>query len=587
MSNTRAHNFLLVVPVLIALLGIFLSSERGPYYLADNFDPEYNYLLNSLNLLTFHIPAHNDHPGTTLQLIGAVTILLKWMVDITIGSWRPLREAILTNPETYLHVINLVLNGLIAGAVFAAGRQFYRCSHSLVAALLLQANGLFFLQTIQAQTRVSPEPLLLATGLFLLVPLAPVIFSDDTADKRKTSYAIAAGGLVGFGLVTKVTFLPWVAVVLLFKGRLQKLRFFSAVIASATVFLIPIFPRLPIVATWLTSLFLHNGMYGNGPVGLPNAGVLGENLLGLVHDEPLLFLCFLLYGVVLLLHPCAPFVRKHNLSSLLWTALIAITVQTLMTIKHPAARYILPALVVPALVNAALSAEISHTVIRQRRRISLVLTGSAIVLGCFLFNLRRIGSWITEMQRYRDEVSELTRVARQMDGCRVIGMYSSSVPTFALNFGNAYANFVHGKMLQELYPDALAFSNSTHNFYSFTLEPKGAMVRRMVASGQCIVVQGTSLGPEVRHSLSGLTFDQIALLGKEALYKVSISLNEAFRPLVSEVEFPRGSVIREAEDFEAGSVERDTTFWGAGIGVIVSPRIPAYAEYHVNLLRFA
>jgi len=57
MSNTRAHNFLLVVPVLIALLGIFLSSERGPYYLADNFDPEYNYLLKYLNLLTFHIPA--------------------------------------------------------------------------------------------------------------------------------------------------------------------------------------------------------------------------------------------------------------------------------------------------------------------------------------------------------------------------------------------------------------------------------------------------------------------------------------------------------------------------------------------------
>ena len=38
---------LAVIPVGLFAVGVLLKHEHGPYYLRNNFDPEYNYLLNS------------------------------------------------------------------------------------------------------------------------------------------------------------------------------------------------------------------------------------------------------------------------------------------------------------------------------------------------------------------------------------------------------------------------------------------------------------------------------------------------------------------------------------------------------------
>lgn len=48
--------FFLIIPGIVFSLALLLSDIKGPYYLAQNSDPEYAYLFNSLNIAKFEAP---------------------------------------------------------------------------------------------------------------------------------------------------------------------------------------------------------------------------------------------------------------------------------------------------------------------------------------------------------------------------------------------------------------------------------------------------------------------------------------------------------------------------------------------------
>jgi len=115
MEDTHKKNtnlrllYLLVIPLILVSLFIKLNSVRGPYYLGGNSDPEYAYLLNSLKISEFKAPFHIDHPGTTLQLLGGLTIK-------TFNFNKSTGDAqvdVITNSEKYLSRINILLLCLI------------------------------------------------------------------------------------------------------------------------------------------------------------------------------------------------------------------------------------------------------------------------------------------------------------------------------------------------------------------------------------------------------------------------------------------------------------------------------------------
>ena len=77
LRRLRCIGLLLIVP-LIALIGIRdLTEKKGPLWLSPNLDPSYVYFLNSLLILHGQPPAHIDHPGTPVQLIGAAVLRSK------------------------------------------------------------------------------------------------------------------------------------------------------------------------------------------------------------------------------------------------------------------------------------------------------------------------------------------------------------------------------------------------------------------------------------------------------------------------------------------------------------------------------
>src|SRR6185436_2402465 len=68
---------LFVFPFLLIALYCLIRSVMGPYFFPENLDPDYAYFFNSLNLAVSQSPAHIDHPGTTVQLLGALIIKLE------------------------------------------------------------------------------------------------------------------------------------------------------------------------------------------------------------------------------------------------------------------------------------------------------------------------------------------------------------------------------------------------------------------------------------------------------------------------------------------------------------------------------
>jgi hypothetical protein len=70
----------IAVAVAVLVLGLCIGGFLGPYYGKSRLDPNYQYLLNGLAVLKGQVPGHTDHPGTPVQELGAVAILLKWLI---------------------------------------------------------------------------------------------------------------------------------------------------------------------------------------------------------------------------------------------------------------------------------------------------------------------------------------------------------------------------------------------------------------------------------------------------------------------------------------------------------------------------
>ena len=63
-----------IVPVAVGLAAAALRRAQGPFWLATNQDPAYSYLYDALRVSRGLPPNHFQHPGTTVQLLGAVVV---------------------------------------------------------------------------------------------------------------------------------------------------------------------------------------------------------------------------------------------------------------------------------------------------------------------------------------------------------------------------------------------------------------------------------------------------------------------------------------------------------------------------------
>ena len=495
MAGKRATWSLWIVPAGVLVLGLLAAGARGPYFWSGNFDPEYCYLVNAANLLTLQPPAHTDHPGTTLQEFTAAVGLGRWLAEGLIREWEAPARAALARPEAYLGTVNLALNLTLFGLLYWAGRRILAAAGSLAPALIFQATFLLFHQFLPAQTRVSPEPLLMVTFAALAGLLAPLIARPDfAATPPGLRTAALAGATVGFGIVTKVTFAPVALLGLAFEGRRTRLRFLAGMAAAATVFLIPIYTQLPRVARWLWSLLTHEGRYGAGETGLPPLGALSGNAARLYAEEPFLFyLSGLFLAAVLLLRRRLPEPagrRARNAWRFLAAGLAGIALSTAATVKHYAPHYALPAMLLAALLNTILAAWLLRRAAASRPMRAAAAAFCLVFVAGLAWSAWRIPGWFAARAAERAKELRLERILARFPDCRITGIYRSSLPVFALHFGNEFAAVRQQRILSALYPDTIHYARFIHHFKGFGAAFRDEQIAREIREGRCVLLVG-------------------------------------------------------------------------------------------------
>jgi hypothetical protein len=341
---------LLILPATLLFTAVFLHNAHGPYWLSYNSDPEYLYLISSLTLAESKQTGSPGHPGSTLQILGAATLKISHALDFS--EKDSLEFAVLKNPEFYLTIINTVLVTLNTLLLFIIGLTAFILSKNIWLSLLLQLSP--FLSNniiIDGLPRISPEPLLFFTGSLFLLILLKMIFSKSLS-KSAHRYMITLALVSGFGMATKLTFVPLLIIPLVVLPELRNKIWFLFLTGLSFVFWTwPIISQYEVLLNWYYNIITHNGFYGNGVpqiLYLPN---YFNNIINLCLLNPLLFLVWFFSAGFILRFGCFSAGVDKAARKVVWqdtsfrTLAAVATAQmfaVLIVAKHPAGWYLAP-----------------------------------------------------------------------------------------------------------------------------------------------------------------------------------------------------------------------------------------------------
>jgi hypothetical protein len=466
--------WLAVVPVATLLLGPVLDLVRGPAWLGADYDPEYKYLLNAVNLLELAPPGHHHHPGTPLQAGGAVLI---WLAHRLTGAPAgTARQDVFARPEFFLAVIAQALIVAQAVATGVLGWLGARLTGSVSWAVSAQLAPFLVLASVESLGRVTPEPALLVVGT-VLAAVGLAALGRGAGDASGPPWPWLLGALVGLGVATKVTFAPALLVALaLVEGTRARVRVAATALAVLALCLLPLVGRLPTVVAWFVGVAVHGGGYGTGPstvvdvLRFPRAG------FRLVAGEPLFFALWLVTLAVLLANRRRPGDGRHGPVDRAHRALAAVLVAELVQVGLAAKaggvlRHLVPAAALAGLHLCLLGVLVGPSGrLPHRRRWSRGLA-AALGLGLF-FQAGLVAGLARELLRRQAAQRTIHAFGRTLPGSLVVPLYGAPSPALAFAIGNLYAGGRYDRELHASYAGTVLFAGP-HLFDGWEVGPAG------------------------------------------------------------------------------------------------------------------
>jgi hypothetical protein len=477
---------ILVGPLLLVAASERLRADHAPYWRSSMQDTTYAYVFNALDVAELKHPAKVDHPGTTVEILGAIVLRIR---HLTVGR-RPLPDDFLSDPEPYCRDIHrallaaYVLAVLVSGcvALWAAGDLGLALAFQLTP--LLAGFGIFLFNS-----GVAPEPLLLAVASLLASAVLWGAFRPSGARRLAT----IMGVVCGIGVATKWTFLPLCLLPLLLhrecRNRLQYL------VCAAVAFALAMAPAWSSVGASLAfavDAAMGQNLYRSGTPGLPSlAQYLNSlrHLLGGRYDGLFPLLLLLGGGTAVWASRRG---RREPAGQSTPRALLATTavcvLQIVLAAKDPMAakRYL-----VPAAGLAGLEAALLLLLLRQgagtrfANRAVLVLLLIAGGLGLTGMATR------AELRRQQRAVTSSIPafLAREGDDCRTVRYAGSSSVEWAMYHGNRSASSRLGPMLKTHHPDVWFYDTARRGVFDFEQRVPLAELKR---SG-CLLLWGSSV----------------------------------------------------------------------------------------------
>ena len=447
-------NFAILAILPIAALCFFSSLEawRGPAHIAGSFDPDYAYLFNSLNVLNGIPPGHHDHPGTTVQTWGGLTLRMKYPSE----TREVITEKVLKDPDAALSTLSFSLAALSTLILILAGIVAAQAFGSVWAGLAFQLFPMITPYYWDFIIRMTPDLLSMNLACLFLALFCRFYLKGELSVRQ----ARVLGVIFGAAVASKVTAIP-VILIPLYLCRKNLKAALTLLGASALSFLICIAPILRKGAwhflVWNYELMTHSGDYGGGQAGLPTMTAWTASAMSLL-TTVWVYPAVIGLGLLLVIIPFKG-LKNPKLKNLLKLSLVLLLVQLFIVAKHPAGRYLMPAF-------AAASVVLAIGMNFFWRPWQAATACGVLVFFAFSLPISRARDQLKILDQTTTQ--EMLQVEMQKQDCRrLILLSNSSSNVHALFFGNNFARNSYAANLDRLYPGSVIFDLGQRLFLGF------------------------------------------------------------------------------------------------------------------------
>ncbi len=539
--------FISVLPILYLVSYLILGVKRGPFFWVANQDPDYAYLGNSLKLALFQAPSHTDHPGTPLQIIGAVLMRGEHFLN-SIANPRStdLVTDVLTHPEIYLWTIHTTLVLLTACALLLLGFGTFRLCQNLPLAILIQSSPLLIIGAhfVIEPSRVSPDVLVFCISQLLALLLVYYLYRENTAYRENAAqsgkWLIGLGIIFGLGMATKVTFLATIWFFLLIKGTRRKIIALSVAVATFIVATAPIISQYPRMLGWFESLATHTGPYRTGGQGLFNPVDIWKNF-GILASNAQIFIGILFLSTVvsvallLLIYVDKKRFKNANQSLLRKSAyLLFLTTlvwwtQILMTLtEFPKIRYLDPSLGLVGFMLFLLTLCLTLLTtqwLTERTRLSsrqvAQRLGAIALTICWLIGIQQVNLASQSIGKFstlrRNDLAQIETLynSEKYRTCIKVNSWRTSSIESSLHFMNIWSGKSFGSVLEKLHPGIIIYKSETNRFQSYS-QPIPAP---QVTGQDCVLLQSLTIPKGVRNDIQNQKFSDVFVGKVESVYR--------------------------------------------------------------------
>jgi hypothetical protein len=473
-TSGYARWLLFAVPFLVIITGILYIHSVTHFFL-DTVDPEYAYLFNGSLMACLHPDIYYvDHPGTPLIFLIAFTGRI-------VHLFRPEPDFltdVIKNPELYIRSTIYAIHLINAIMVYWLGWFIFRRSGNIFLSIFLQLLpfGCYLIPEIMG--RMIPESLMLPLVCLWTMAVFSVLQDDHASWTSKTG--LIFGVMCGFSLALKLTMLPYLFIpLILLKGWKSRIVFLISFVVFFFLFAFPVLYRYHYFTTWVRNIITHTGTYGGGDKGLAHWNDFRDHLKFLFsHTLFLVISCGILCISMLL-----RFLRKEKEAVMIRLGvalLLTVVLQYIITAKHFAFHYMMPALLltVPILLLSIVCFYDQRFHLSDKVKNSVL---SVVGIAVLMLIIKPVYRQLEAKYDYRKEklASFSDYQAFNNHGPLIISAsyYGCSAMEYALIFGvqwcGKYSAMMYDKVMS-IYPDTHMYYPWSNRFYAGSSEIKAS-----------------------------------------------------------------------------------------------------------------
>lgn len=498
MSKAPKIILILILPLVLFFLSRFYFDAYTPYYLNGHFDPNYVYLLNSLNLaqLDGYGVGHVDHPGTPLQVIGAFVVKCHYTL---FGINDNIVTDVFEKSEEYLRDINLTLVTINSLILFFFGLVLYKIFRNVTQVLFLQLTPLFTPNIFCKLAEVTPENFLIGVVILLLMISFKYVFSKDENPKRVLTYIILFALVIGFGVALKLNFIAMIFIPLfVLKNSRSKIIFSTLTVAAFVIFVIPAIQNYVYFFEWIKELIIHSGIYGGGDANVVKSSDYISNLKNIFLTEKLFAYIYLVSLICIVAVLILKRKRKINLNSAAFNFLCGIfcsmTFEMIITAKHFVMRYMLPSLMLSVTAIFLVTNILSNIYEIKFKKVKQQYIFSSLIIILIALNIRKYKITYDIMIETKAPAYATERfIANTFNGELLVtghASYNKNIALFRATPWSGSRNLHYKKVLAEMFPDQLVYADVTNQIYDLS---KSTDIGKVIKSKSDFIFLGNKI----------------------------------------------------------------------------------------------